>query len=50
MNETEDIPEKTDNSREKCVALSPISLSNVVEAQEIITSPEQDKNDDQWTS
>ena len=44
MNETEDIPEKTDNSREKCVASSPISLSNVVEAQEIITSPEQDKN------
>ena len=44
MNETGDRAEKTDNSGEKCVTLSPISLSNVVEAQEIITSPEQDKN------
>ena len=44
MNETEDTPEKTDNSQEKFVTLSPISLSNVVESQEIISSPEQDKN------
>ena len=34
---------KTENNQEKCVAVSPISLSNV-NVQEMIASPEQDKN------